>query len=108
MSDKLTIWTAAKDVSTAVGTMVNTYRTLKTVRKQESIILKEKIRSFQTTAKARGIGEVARANIEEIAKTQNFIDQLHMDGAALDYAMGYMDHLNDMLNVNLQEYMNEL
>ncbi len=33
---------------------------------------------------------------DEIAKTQNFIDQLHMDGAALDYAMSYMDRLNDM------------
>ena len=43
MSDKLTVWTAAKEVSTAVGTMVNTYKTLRTVKKQESIILKEKI-----------------------------------------------------------------
>lgn len=38
MSDKLTVWTAAKEVSTAVGTMVNTYKTLRTVKKQESII----------------------------------------------------------------------
>lgn len=73
-----------------------------------SIILKEKIRAFQTIARARGMGEVARANIDEIAKTQNFIDQLHMDGAALDYAMSYMDRLNDMLNVNLEGYMNGL
>lgn len=29
-----------------------------------------------------------------------------MDGAALDYAMGYMDRLNDMLNSNLEVYMN--
>ena len=54
MSDKLTVWTAAKEVSTAVGTMVNTYKTLRTVKKQESIILKEKIRAFQTIARARG------------------------------------------------------
>lgn len=108
MSDKLTVWTAAKEVSTAVGTMVNTYKTLRTVKKQESIILKEKIRAFQTIARARGMGEVARANIDEIAKIQNFIDQLHMDGAALDYAMSYMDRLNDMLNVNLEGYMNGL
>ena len=56
--------------------------------------------------RVRGMGEVARANIDEIAKTQNFIDQLHMDGAALDYAMSYIDRLNDMLNVNLEGYMN--
>ena len=37
MSDKLTVWTAAKEVSTAVGTMVDTYKTLRTVKKQESI-----------------------------------------------------------------------
>lgn len=106
MSDKLTVWTAAREVSTAVGTMVNTYKTLRTVKKQESIILKEKSRAFQTIARVRGMGEVARANIDEIAKTQNFIDQLHMDGAALDYAMSYIDRLNDMLNVNLEGYMN--
>ena len=106
MSNNLTVWTAAKEVSTALGAMVNTYKTLRTVKKQESIILKEKIRAFQTIARARGMGEVARANIDEIAKTQVFIDQLHMDGAALDYAMGYMDRLNDMLNSNLEVYMN--
>ena len=39
MSDKLTVWTAAKEVSTAVGTMVNTYKTLRTVKKQESIMV---------------------------------------------------------------------
>ena len=43
MSNIVTVWTAAKEVSTAVGTMVNTYKTFKTVRKQESIILKENI-----------------------------------------------------------------
>mgnify|MGYP001852038514 FL=1 len=108
MSNNLTVWTAAKEVSTALGAMVNTYKTLRTVKKQESIILKEKIRAFQTIARARGMGEVARANIDEVAKTQVFIDQLHMDGAALDYAMGYMDRLNDMLNSNLEDYMNGL
>lgn len=69
MSNNLTVWTAAKEVSTALGAMVNTYKTLRTVKKQESIILKEKIRAFQTIARARGMGEVARANIDEIAKT---------------------------------------
>lgn len=108
MSNNLTVWTAAKEVSTALEAVVSTYKTLKTVKKQESIILKEKIRAFQTVARARGMGEVARANIDEVAKTQVFIDQLHMDGAALDYAMGYMDRLNDMLNHNLEDYMNGL
>ena len=56
MSNNLTVWTAAKEVSTALGAMVNTYKTLRTVKKQESIILKEKIRAFQTIARARGMG----------------------------------------------------
>lgn len=99
------VWTAAKEVSTALGTMVNTYNTLKMMKKQESIILKEKIRTFQSIVRARGMGEVARAYIDEIAKTQVFIDELHMDGAALGYAMDYMDRLNDMLNSNLDSYM---
>lgn len=105
MSNIVTVWTAAKEVSTAVGTMVNTYKTFKTVRKQESIILKEKIRAFQTMTKARGMGEVARANIDEISKTQLFIDQCNLDGVALDYAMGTLERLNDMLNGNLEVYM---
>lgn len=40
MSNNLTVWTAAKEVSTALGAMVNTYKTLRTVKKQESIICK--------------------------------------------------------------------
>ena len=80
---------------------IEVIKTLKTVKKQESIILKEKIRAFQTIARARGMGEIARANIDEIAKTQEFIDRLQMDGAALDYAMTYMERLSDMLNINL-------
>lgn len=107
-SNELMIWTAAKEVSSALGTMVSTYKTLRTVKKQESIILKEKIRAFQTITRARGMGEVARANIDEIAKTQEFINKLYMDGAALDYAMSYMERLNDMLNINLENYMNGL
>ena len=54
------------------------------------------------------MGEIARANIDEIAKTQEFIDRLQMDGAALDYAMTYMERLSDMLNINLEDYMNGL
>ena len=107
MKSNLTVWTAAKEVSSALSTMVSTYKTLKTVKK-ESIILKEKIRAFQTIARARGMGEIARANIDEIAKTQEFIDRLQMDGAALDYAMTYMERLSDMLNINLEDYMNGL
>ena len=108
MKSNLTVWTAAKEVSSALSTMVSTYKTLKTVKKQESIILKEKIRAFQTIARARGMGEIARANIDEIAKTQEFIDRLQMDGAALDYVMTYMERLSDMLNINLEDYMNGL
>ena len=108
MKSNLTVWTAAKEVSSALSTMVSTYKTLKTVKKQESIILKEKIRAFQTIARARGMGEIARANIDEIAKTQEFIDRLQMDGAALDYAMTYMERLSDMLNIKLEDYMNGL
>ena len=37
MSDKLTVWTAAKEVSTAVGTMVNTYKTLRTVKSRNRL-----------------------------------------------------------------------
>lgn len=37
MSDKLTVWTAAREVSTAVGTMVDTYKTLRTVKNRNRL-----------------------------------------------------------------------
>lgn len=54
MSDKLTVWTAAKEVSTAVGTMVNTYKTLRTVKKQESIMHWSRFITLLTAATAAG------------------------------------------------------
>ena len=55
MSDKLTVWTAAKEVSTAVGTMVDTYKTLRTV-KAGIDYLERKDSGFPDDCKGKGNG----------------------------------------------------
>lgn len=106
MADNLIVWTAAKEVSSAITSMVTTYRTLRTVKKQESIMLKEKIRAFQTIARIKNMGEIARAMVDEIAKTQAYIDRQNLSPTALKYSMDYLEQLNEVLKNNMEVYIN--
>lgn len=106
MADNLIVWTAAKEVSSAITSIVTTYRTLRTVKKQESIMLKEKIRAFQTIARIKNMGEIARAMVDEIAKMQAYIDRQNLSPIALEYAMNYLAQLNEALKNNMEVYIN--
>lgn len=79
MSNNVAVWSAANEVSIALNTMVSTYKTLRTIKKQESIILKERIRAFQTISKAKGksldnLGkEISCMNLQK--QHNNFMDK---------------------------------
>ncbi|MBP3702129.1 MAG: hypothetical protein J6I64_09575 [Lachnospiraceae bacterium] len=104
--NNLTIWNVTKDVSSTITSIVNTYKTLKTVRKEDSIRLKERLKALEQVVKIQGMGVIARANIEEIRRTQAYIDQCNLSGGSLDYAMGYLEELNNILRQNMKEYLN--
>lgn len=96
--------TLVQEVSAAVEAMVNTYRTMKAIKKQEQLMLKDKLKAFQTLERTSRIGTLIRESIAEIARTQAYIDECHLEGAALSYAMDKLALLDMMLTKNLEEY----
>ena len=100
--ESLTVWHAAKEISTAVGSILSTYKSYRAVRKRDLRILEQKIETYIATEKTKSNGEKIRANIEEIAKTQRYIDEQNLTGLALELAIGQLRNLNDMLNSDLR------
>lgn len=101
----LTLWNATKDVTTVISSMVNMYHTCRMIRKEDSLKLKNKLKTLETIARIEGLGELARANIREIVKTQELITQSNLNGEALKYAMAQLEELNYMLDKNVKEYL---
>lgn len=101
----LTLWSATKDVTSIISSMVSTFHTLRTIRKEDSIRLKNKIKALENVAKAEGLGEVARANIREITRTQELIDKSNLKGESLGFAMNQLEILNHMLEKNVKEFL---
>ena len=62
----LTVWKAMDNVSSTVSNIVTLFRSARIVRKEDSLRLKAQLAALERAARARGLGEVARANIEEL------------------------------------------
>lgn len=101
MSDKLIIWKAAKEVNSAVATILNTYHSHRVIHRQEMAALDVKIKAFAAKTYSHEVGEIIRSNINEIAATQRYIDQQNLNGPALDMAMEQLRSLNTLLQDNL-------
>lgn len=104
--NKLTIWNATKDVTSVISSMVTTFKALKTVKKEDAIKLKERIKVIESISRTYGLGEIARANINELAKTQKYIEQCNLNGVALKHAISQLENLGNMLEKNLEDYSN--
>lgn len=105
MANGLTVLSAAKDVSTALNNVVNTYYTFRTIRKQEMVVLDSKIKAFKARTYVQEAGTLIRMNIQEIANTQRFIDEKNLSGPALDLAMEQLYALNGLLKSNVNNFL---
>ena len=94
----------AKGVCDATSSAIKLYSTTRQIRKQEMYELKLRIDAYISAAYTRHAGDLTRNIIEEIAKTQRFIDEQNLSGAALDYAMGQLANLNDNLARTLRNF----
>ena len=103
-TDICTILTLAKKVCDTTNSAINLYSTTRQLRKQEMNELKVRIDAYLTAAYTRYAGDLTRSIIEEIAKTQRFIDEQNLSGAALDYAMDQLANLNDNLSRALNNF----
>lgn len=93
-----------KGVCEATTSLITVFSSMHQVRKKEMTELKYRIEQFTKSAYTRYAGELTRTTIEEITKTQRFIDEQNLTGAALGYAMHQLEILNDNLSRVLREY----
>lgn len=81
-----------------------------TIQRTKLNMLKNQTKKILADAKAHLVGELVITSLEQLAKTQEYIDflaskgQLH--GLSLDMAMDQMTDLNKMLRRNLQDFIN--
>lgn len=104
MANELTILGAAREVSSALSTIVNTYYTFRMIRKEDMVALDVRIKAFQRKTISQEAAEIVRLNIKEIADTQRYIDQQHLTGVALDMAMEQLRNLNIVLMDNVNTF----
>lgn len=104
----ITVWSAMKEATSAIDTVVSTYRKYNIIKKHESAILKDKLRALRTILQMQEIGEITRAMIKEITQTQSFIDRQNLSDEALKYAMECLEEMSLNLKKIMEDHRNEI
>lgn len=103
MANELVVWEAVKEVSSAVNSLVTTYRQTHLVNKTQKQALNIRIKEYLALERGRAIGEVSRNNVREIAKTMELINSMNLEGAALAMAMETLEEQHRQLKRLLEE-----
>lgn len=104
MSQELVLASSVRAVGTAVAEVVKTYRLSRTYNRAELEALNDRIAETRALVGAQRRGRIIRANIEELAATQQLIDSLGMTGYGLEMAMDQLRSLSSALKRNFEEY----
>ena len=100
MSNELIVFEAAEKVGSAVGSLINFYRETRTFGRLQKAAVSQAIRLWEAECRSRAVSELNRCNIAQIAETLQYIQENHLQGEALDYAM-------EMLKIQHQKLLNE-
>lgn len=84
-------------VATAAQGVIKVYRANRTVNKHELQQLRTASERSVALARINAVGDLARANIQELADTARLIDSLPSGSVALPFAMDQLEHLNRSL-----------
>lgn len=104
MANELTIIQAVSNVGQAVFSMAASAKSLRRVKKQDLIILREKLHYLKSVCRAKGIADLTRVSLNEMDKTYQNILQRNYSGAMLDMAMDMLKLQYQMLCQNIQDY----
>jgi hypothetical protein len=96
-AELVTFKVSATALAVKVSDLVTLYRQRSVVNRTQLAQIKLKADEALGIARSRAVSEVARVNVEEIAKTQHLIDSLNLSGIALGHAMMQLDQLNTQL-----------
>jgi hypothetical protein len=101
-SELATFKVSATAISVSISEVVSLYKRNRVVNRAKLQQLQLQAEQALREARTRAVANLARVNIEEIAATQRYIDSLHLNGAALDYAMLHLEQLSVQLADNLK------
>lgn len=104
MKKELSVIQAVTNVGQSILSMVSTAKNLRSIRKQDAIILQEDLSILRQKCRQIGIGEITRVSLDEMDKTLHAILLKEYDGEMLDMAMGMLKLQYQMLYRNLQNY----
>ena len=101
---------AAVAVSGNIASLVLNARASGVVQRTQLKMLKAQTAKVLTEARAYLAGDIVVTNLEQIGKTQEYIDTLVQQGklhdASLDMAMEQLSVLNRLLRENLERFKN--
>lgn len=106
MANELMVLEAVREVSNAVSSLIVTYRETHIVSKTKKQALKVRIKSYLAIEKSHAIAEVARSNIQEIAKTMDLIDRLELSASGQVMAMDMLEEQHKQLKQLLEDCRN--
>lgn len=104
-TSELAVINAVQGVTATAASMMNTYKIVKSVRKQQSAELARRVKLAQKECIARGAGELMSVNLAEMARIQREIDRYEFNPAFQGLAMQQVCVLADLLTANLEDYM---
>lgn len=108
MGADLVPFEAVKEVSTLVGKIIKFYDTTKELRMRDVRDLRMQTAAILRVRESQILGQVIRMNIEQIAETNERIEQKNLTGLALELAMGQLRELDILLRENLNSFKEEM
>lgn len=99
---------AAVAVSGNITSLITKAKASGTIHRAQLEMLKAQTTKVLTDARAYHISDIVTTNLEQIAKTQEYIDSLErqgrLHGTSLAMAMDQLGDLNDILRRNLRNF----
>lgn len=105
MSNELSVIQAVTNVGQALMSMASSAMSLKTIRKQDAVILEENLHLLKHACRTQGAGEITRLSLNQMDKTLQNIRQKGYTGDELNMAMNMLNIQYQMLCKNLQDYL---
>lgn len=104
MSNELSIIQAVSNVGQAVMSMMSSAMSMKTVRKQDALLLEERLCFLKNVCRAQGVGHLTRTSINEMDKTLQNIKQKDYTGTMLDMSMNMLNIQYELLCQIIRDY----
>ena len=104
MANELMLIQAVSNVGQAVTSLATSVKTFGAIRKQDAVVLEERLIYLKRACRAKGYGMLTRQSVDEITETCQRIKQKNLSGPSLNMAMKLLSLQYQALYENIQAY----